>query len=80
MRITGGIPVGGNLGFFNGSFGFSPMEVPMQITPSLVENVQDRFEIAGFLPYTPFNQKVNTPSWRSIYKFAHEDVNPHSLY
>lgn len=80
MRITGGIPIGGNLGYFNTNLGSFPLAGPLQITPPLVEEIQDRFDMAKFLPYSSFSQTVSPGSWKSIYKFAHDDVNPHSLY
>lgn len=80
MRITGGIPVGGNLGYFNTSFGSFPSFGPLQKAPPFLEDIQNRFDAAKFLPYALFSQEIEPQSWRSIYKFAHEDVNPHSLY
>jgi len=80
MRITGGIPVGGNLGYFNSGFTVPNLAVPLQVTPNLIGEVQERFDIAGNLPSTPFQQYVRPSSWKSIYEFAIDRISPHSLY
>jgi hypothetical protein len=80
MRISGGIPVGGNLGYFNTDFNIPRLAVPFQITPSLVEDVKDRFAIAQSIPYGAFQQYVRPSSWQDIYDFGTGRISPHSLY